>query len=295
MIELAVLTIILVGFILFSQANKKKQLFLSQTIGLVHIQDVKKIIGYTQKHRGLTSALLSGNNSVEQELRATKGKIKQVVWAIQNTNPILEHARFDGYVDHWQRLDVTKSGMTVLDNFTQHTKLIENLFYLLEDIAEDHCLNGAHLPLLPAIGLTWRELIQTAECVGQCRAIGVGIATNQVCTPVDKIRLGYLQQQLKNTAHNVLDNLSSIEPFSFDQKSRKDKVFKRLLELDDVIEQQFIQAEKVSLDAKAYFELATTAMDSIYEIFNMQVEQVVALLEKQKTPQNVKQMLATLH
>lgn len=287
MIEISIYTVIIIGFFIYFRQTKKQQLKTLQCRGVAQISQLKDLISHTQKHRGVSSALLNGNTQARADLITLKRKIKAVQSALLKPEIAIDHLRWESYVDHWSRLDTNSGSITVLENFSQHTKLIENLLYLLEDIAENSSLNGSQLPSLPAIGYTWRELIQTTESVGQCRAIGVGIATTALCSQVDKIRLAYLQQKLTNTTEHVLDHLSSIDPYTFEQKQKVELAKKQMTQLNKTITVQFIEASTIVIEPNAYFEFTTQTMTTLNDIFELQLHQVLSVLNLTKSQQSI--------
>ena len=152
--------------------------------------------------------------------------------------------------------------------------MIANLLYLLEDEAERAQLNATSLPELPNIGFVWRELISTAESVGQSRAIGTGVATAKSCTSVDKIRLSFLEKHINSTSKDILKKLSSLEQFSSQHSMLISSAQTKMQQLIDTIENELIQASKISIDQNNYFNLASDTIKSLDNIFDSQVEQV---------------------
>lgn len=282
MFETIIIAISLIIVIVFLHKHNKKKLLIKQQLGLKQINLLTQIIAFTQAHRGVSSAILNGDKSMSFKLKELKQKISSVTRLIHHQDLKFTHPRWESYLDHWHRLeqksDFTNDTFTVLENFNQHTKLIENLLYLLEDVAEDHKLNGNQLTALPNIGFTWRELIRTAEYVGQSRAIGVGIATSQFISQVDKIRLTYLLQQIENTKTHVLANLSAFEPYTFEQTNQIKTANTKLTELHDTINFSLIGTDKITIEPSAYFDLCSQTMSAISSVFNTQITQVSTLL-----------------
>ncbi|MBU2882147.1 nitrate- and nitrite sensing domain-containing protein [Psychrosphaera sp. B3R10] len=287
MIEICIYSAVIFSFFVYFRYTKKRQLVTSQCRGVAQISQLKDLISLTQKHRGMSSALLNGNTQARTDLVKIKRNIKSVQSNLAKPELEINHVRWDSYIDHWTRLQKNTTTITVLENFSQHTKLIENLLYLLEDIAENSALNGTQLPSLPSVGFTWRELIQTSEFVGQCRAIGVGIATMKHCSQVDKIRLAYLQQKLTNTTEHVLDHLSSVDPYTFEQKQKVELAKKQINQLNGTISNEFIDASTIVVEPKVYFEFTSVTMATLNDIFELQLRQVLSALNLTKTQQSI--------
>jgi hypothetical protein len=166
------------------------------------------------------------------------------------------------------------TSLSVANNFEQHTALIQNLTYLLEDAAESAHLTSDHLSGFDNVGYVWRELLQTTENVGQCRAIGTGVAVQKNCSSVDKIRLSYLLQNLTQISDSTLHNLPCLP----EEKSEHERLVQRaksnMSQLFSVIKTELLEGQKITVDSGGYFQLATDTMAGINDIFDHQLKQL---------------------
>jgi type II secretory pathway pseudopilin PulG len=266
-IILAVLLIIFIGY--KKTANNKKR----QKEGLVYIQAIKEIITMVQQHRGLSSALLNGDNSAQRKLFALRQKVADQ--KKQLSVPLfINNERWCAFTDHWQRLTQQNKNTSVANSFEQHTMMIRNLAYLLEDTAELSHLTADFVPQLTQIGYVWRELVLATESIGQSRALGTGVAAKKLCSNVDKIRLNFLIKTMKNTTENTLQHLSYLPQEQQTHQSLVAKATTNIAQLIQVIEEELIQAEKVTVDNQNYFSLATKTIEKMNDIFEHQVKQL---------------------
>jgi hypothetical protein len=185
-----------------------------------------------------------------------------------------ENGRWDSFVDHWARINQPGNTNDADNNFKQHTQMIANLLYLLEDEAEHKHLNAMSLQALAHIGFVWRELVQTTEMIGQSRAIGTGIATRKICSSVDKIRLSFLQQNMQKTINETLPKLGSLDSESEQHKALLTTAFATMQCIMETIKSDLIQADKITITQDQYFALATNSIKSLDEIFKHQLAQV---------------------
>jgi len=273
--------IILLLIILFSvslhhyKIKKQKNL---QRQGLVNIAHIKLLISIVQTHRGLSSAWLNGDLSKQAMLLKLEQQAHQEIEQLNNKNSVDKNGRWGSFTDHWGRLNKHDDTRDAENNFKQHTQMIASLLYLLEDEAERSHLNTMSLPNLPNIGFVWRELVATAEIIGQSRAIGTGVATSKKCTSVNKIRLSFLQQNMQKTINDTLPKLTSLEGFT-SKHSELLKAAKSKMEfLSKTIECELITANEISINQDEYFALATNSIKALDEIFNHQVEQIEKII-----------------
>ena len=205
-----ILLFVLVGIQLSISRKKHKEKVMA-TLRMVAI--IKRIIGLSQKHRGLTATYLQGNNSVAGELYEIRQNIETLINDANQFALTTSEARWVAYLDHWRRLESTSMQLTPPESFKQHTSLIETLLYLLQDVAEhiefaetDQSLNEAHF--------LWREFPQLVEYIGQARAVGVATATKGESSQIDKVKLGYLCEKINLMSDTVFNKLNQMTKVS---------------------------------------------------------------------------------
>ena len=253
---------------------KIKQQKTLQSEGLVNISHIKSLITLIQTHRGLSSAWLNGDKTKQGQLTIIENQSKTEIQHLEQQEPIVKNNRWMAFSDHWKRLNKHDSSRDPENNFTQHTQLIANLLYLLEDEAERSHLNAVSLPNLPSIGFVWRELVVTTETIGQSRAIGTGVATRKKCSSVHKIRLSFLQQNILKTMNETLSKLSSLERFTSKHVDLLKTAKSKMQFLSTTIECELVSANEVTINQDEYFTLATETIKALDNIFEHQMEQI---------------------
>ena len=261
----------------FSKLNggelKKRQL-----AGLDKIEHLKSLISLIQQHRGLSSALINGDKSVEYKLLNQERNISSLIGKLNDTNIDGLNCRWASFLDHWQRLKRVYIKSDALNNFQQHTLLISNLLYLLEDEAESSQLSASMISELPTLGFVWRELVMATENVGQTRAIGTGVATVGSCGQVDKIRLSFLEQHITQTSEKVLSKLACTSNEKNAHEQLLKNAYSKMKALSNVINNELLNAKKVKISQKDYFEIASDTIAALNAIFDHQVKQVRQLI-----------------
>jgi uncharacterized membrane protein YheB (UPF0754 family) len=258
---------------LLIHSYKVKKTKAQQLDGLSNIINIKSLISLVQKHRGLSAAKLNGDLKQKAELSDIERKVNQISNDLSNKK-VATSCRWVSFQDHWSRLTKQNIDTDPQNNFKQHTQMISNLLYLLEDEAENSHLNSLSLTAMPNIGYVWRELVASTETIGQSRAIGVGVATVGNCSSVDKIRLSFLEQHIKQTSKDILSKLSFLDSFSGQHKTLLTTAQTKMTELTNIIEFELIQTSSITITANDYFTLATDSISAIDDIFNNQLEQI---------------------
>lgn len=274
-VSIFIISMILVYFLLknHKQANIKKH----QKEGLTTIIQLKTLITYVQQHRGLTAAWLGGDTKVNSQLNRLKANIKNGIQGLSKST-INTDERWVAFVDHWQRLLDLNSTTSISNSFEQHTLMIRNLMYLLEDVAESSYLSSDDLPELPQVGFVWRETVSVIESIGQSRAIGSSVTAQSFCSSVDKVRLNFLLESMKQATEVTLHKLSYLPNEKSQHQLLINAAINKVSELSEVITIGLINTSIVSIDSGEYFNLATDAMTKMNEVFDHQIKQMEYIL-----------------
>ena len=233
-----------------------------QQLGLSWLQSLKVMLSNAQQHRGKTSGYLSGNTSLKGEIEELQRRVsKNISETVAIGSWIEANAQWQGLTQHWARLTRSYLQNNADNNFTQHNLFIKNLLYFIDEMAEAHdllLLNGANKQ---PFHIAWRDLLSTAESIGQARALGVGAAALGKCSTVNRIRINFLHQQINDNARMVWQKI----PPSSEQKLAVENLLHSML-MD-------IAQEKVTMDSKEYFELATKALESLHLQYDKLIEE----------------------
>lgn len=267
----------LVAIILWIKQIKNTNTTDLQKSGISDIRLIKQVIVFAQQHRGLMGAWLNGDDKIEIELNRRKQKISLLTKEIDSSD-IAQEERWLAFKDHWARLVVFDKTTNVLNSFEQHTKMIRNLAYFLEDIAEKSHLTSDYIVEMPNIGFVWRELVLVAESIGQSRAIGTAVATRNFCSSVDKIRLNFLTQTIKTTTKDTLNHLSALPQEQKKHDRSIELATAKITQLTSIILNDLVNTNKITVDHKAYYDLATETIELLNNVFDHQVEQIESVI-----------------
>ncbi|USD67822.1 hypothetical protein [Vibrio sp. SCSIO 43136] len=249
LVAIALVASFLVTLVLLNRHSKSKELKQFEQ-GLNCLLLYRQLLGLIQQHRGLSNGVLCGDNELQKRISPLQGDIQRLVQRINHNHAWLaKQENWLAISEHWQRLSKSFTEQTASNNLQQHNKLIANVLFLIDDIAEQHRLYELKDKDNRSIRYLWQDLLVTAENIGQARAIGTGVAAAQTCTSVDRIRLSYLHQ--------------AIERVSTGNKTAK---------LLDTIQQEVILDQPL-VKAQAYFELATQALEEVFNDFDASLAQ----------------------
>jgi hypothetical protein len=274
-ILLLLIFLLIIFSILFHRSKSSNRKV--QIQGLQNVRTIKKNIFLIQKHRGMSAAYLNGDKNILKQINTIRRTIKDNIH--QTDENLSKNERWLSFLEHWQRLGQGDIKTTPENSFAQHTNLISNLLYLVEDEAEKGLLSSQFLPQFPQAGYVWREVICVTELIGQARAIGVGVATQASCSSIDNIRLSFLQQQISEVITKVLNDLYCLPKYQQQHKQLIKTVHNQADALIKTIEQELISQPKVTIDSQAYFDQASSVIKSIDDVFEHQLMQISDTLD----------------
>lgn len=245
------------------QKQHAKVLRHKQMQGFLVLTQLRSLLTHVQQHRGISNGWLNGDDSLTQRLRSLA---KQVTADIDHIHQQFPDAtkqsqkqavpRWESITTHWPRLTQNTSNLTTANNLEQHNKLILNILYFIDDIAEHYQIYKLTDAQDQSQRHDWLNLLFTAESIGQIRAIGTGVAAGKTCSSVERIRLNYLCHSLQQSIEDGIDSASS--------EAMKTLII--TIESDITIAQPNISAEH-------FFSLASQCIELVFKEFDRQSQQ----------------------
>ncbi|MFC1751220.1 hypothetical protein ACFL2V_20750 [Pseudomonadota bacterium] len=244
------------------RVKNHKQKALNQ--GLEAISELRKLLEYAPQHRGLANAYLNGNQSFRNDMEIIAKNIDAVITSFQESHPSLTNDRdlsnhWQNIVQRWHPLKTTVWNLESPESFKQHTALIIDIRFMMQDVAE-HC--G-----LTRLGCNkTRELLLTLvnrvpnmiEFVGQARGMGMGaISKGQLLTAV-RVKLLFLEDNIAD----ALDATSSairggeISPALVEDSRHLTDGFVKL------INTQLLDKENITINPTDYYDAGTASISA---------------------------------
>lgn len=236
---------------------------------------LRALLAGFQRHRGLSNGLYAGDRSLRADVAATR---KQVERHIHETGTLMpETAAWRPIVGQWQALtrdEAVDAAVDAAQNLNRHHRLIRHTLFLMEDIATrvDLQQGRAELAYLNCI---WREVLQTAEWVGQARALGTGVAAARGSTAGQRVRLRFLHEKIERLsghAFQVLESATVGQDGTVDFPRAQCEVTVRAFLR--CVEQDLLAGEQIRIEPKAFFAQATQAVDELLSLVDVALTHV---------------------
>jgi hypothetical protein len=227
------------------------------------------LVGHFQQHRGMSSALLSGDQAFRNRLDGKGREIEALIPSLREVagqesrraHPCLTQNDLSLFQFHWGQLREKLTGLSVEQSIAQHSFLIDQLLQWLAALGEsrvevllaDRCARGLvrnYASRLPAL----------TECLGQARALGTSVAARRGCSAVARVRLMFLVAR----AEALLNQANE----AGGRGPKAEKAALAVQEMARVIRTRMLLSSGISVAAQEYFDIATVAVDSVFVWIN---------------------------
>lgn len=223
------------------------------------------LVGHLQQHRGMSSALLAGDQGFGSRLDAKGREIEGLIPSLREVakaectraHPCLTPNDLSLFQHNWGQLRDKLSGLSVEQSIAQHSFLIDQLLQWLAALGEsrvelllvERCGRGLvrnYASRLPAL----------TECLGQARALGTSVAARRGCSAVARVRLMFLVAR----AETLLSQANEVGG----RGPKADKAALAVQQMARVIRTRMLLSSGISVAAQEYFDIATVAVDSVF-------------------------------
>lgn len=228
-------------------------------------RSILALVSNFQQHRGMSSALLAGDQGFKWRLDSKGYEIDGLIPALRDLakreggrpHPCLTPNDLALFQFNWEQLREKLDGLSVEQSIAQHSFLIAQLLQWLSALGEsrvelllkgekDRSLVRNYATRLPAL----------TECLGQARALGTSVAARRACSAVARVRLMFLIARAEALLKQAGDTA--------ERGLKADQASLAVHEMARVIRTQMLLSSGISVAAPDYFAIATGAIDSVF-------------------------------
>lgn len=255
---LVVVVVLVVSFVRHQAARRQ------QAQGVLWLQAMRMLITHIQRHRGLSSGVLSGDRSLQPKLEEVRLQVSRDFEQIGSVGEWVKHHQgWQSITQHWARLAGNLHQLSVTRNMDQHNRLIKNVLVFVDEIAQEHHLQGAST----FRANIWRDLLTLAEYVGQARAVGTAFAASR--GEWDDAMLSKARQDLQNLNQDILATLETPRC----RTGLDSDNLQRILDFLAYVDVQLLREGPV-VSASDFYATATKTLDQLFERFDDELAHV---------------------
>lgn len=211
LLSLVAISVLVVSlFVSLSQVIRTSQ---QELEGIDLIKPFSQVIQVMQQHRGLCAASLSGNDAMRDRCATKQQEAVNAFGTLNGKLPehLKSHGDWHRIKADWAHLRDKGRRWTVTENFSAHTRLIEQI-QSFKMVAADHYMLSLdpQLDSYYLLDTTVIKLPDTLEHLGQLRAYGLGILAKKQITASEKINLYGIIALLHASLRPLQANLEKI-------------------------------------------------------------------------------------
>ncbi|MBI5436604.1 MAG: EAL domain-containing protein [Nitrosomonadales bacterium] len=206
----SLVAIAVVVYSLFTSLEQVIQPSQRQLQGLALIEPISRTVQFIQQHRGISAALLGGNEAMRERRAAKERETAEVFKAMEGVLPpgLTSNEAFRRIKADWEQLRKEGLHWAVAENFAAHTRLIEQILLFEVLVADEYLLTlDQEIASSYLINTAIISLPHTLEHFGQIRAYGTGILARKQITESQKIELKVMMSELGSTLKLLNINL----------------------------------------------------------------------------------------
>ena len=228
---------------------------------LATIQSLKDLMSRMQRHRGLTTRLLSGELRQHQSIEVLQVEVSGIVNKTESLDSSMEdNEAWLNLTRHWSKLSLEYKHLDVDNNIAQHTALIRTLLSIIDQISNSAQFRFGYSSQDLKLHSLWRELLIAAEHLGQVRAIGMSILSRGYASASSRRKLVYISNRVKESCELAWIN----------QRATEQQV--SLLAQIMLTVAQDLQEEFPQIDPEYFFDLCSKLIDSLFVQYDELIE-----------------------
>lgn len=279
---LGVLALILVSIpfgLYWTETQKNIETAVLETKGIPPTVAILRLVQLTQRHRGLSSIFLSGDDSIINTREMNEKELADAITAIdtiikRDINDSAFSKKWGNIVQTWQAIkqQVIDKKIGRPQNITLHSALIADQLRMLDAISDHFSLSlEADLGRYSLIRSVLYGIPEFTEALGKLRATGGGALAAKEITLEEKLKISLLIEAAEVFfKDNVLSNIDKTFATRPDIKIKLDssvqdaiKIYKTAI---DLTRKEILDSPQLSYSATEYFDIYTTVIDNQFDL-----------------------------
>ncbi len=239
--------------------------------GIEVLKPMARLVQQLQQHRGLSSSVLNGDETVKEQLAAKAAEVREAFKSVEaKFQPsLVDNDAWKKIRASWTEIDTDGLDLTGTENFAAHTRLIGSVLVFQAVVSDEYSLTND--PDIDSRYLADTSLIKlpvALESLGQLRSLGTGVLTKKQLPPLLQTNISSLLRDFNVSVDALRINLGKTARYNPGIKPALDQAAK---ELTDVSEQiaNIVQTEMFLgafvMSSADYFATVTVAIDKGYK------------------------------
>jgi diguanylate cyclase (GGDEF)-like protein/PAS domain S-box-containing protein len=273
-IFLGLIALVSAGITLYGLYNNLNQAVISsqqELDGLKLIYPIIKSAQQLQRHRGLSSGVLSGIDNLKMLRSSSEVDVDQAFLILDTSFPSQskQHEAWLKISAEWKRIKANGLQWPRDQNFDTHSRLINKILSFESDIADDFGLTtDSNLDSFYLVIAANNELLKSLERLGQIRAYGTGILGSKQATESQLINISNLLTLLNHSLDPLKANLNKASGYNPSLRQTFGEIYAHIEgaseQVISIVDREILK-KKFSMQSDEYFSITTKAINEGYE------------------------------
>jgi len=258
--------------LLYQHLSKEIHTYEQQLAGIEMLSYLFRSIQAIQQYRGLTAGVLEGNNELQGLLQEEQKQAKSYLLKLKQVLPTdyIQASIWQAIESQWEFITTQGKNTSATENFKLQTRLIDELFTLLQLIKDDFHLNSSgDLDHYYLMNTALNQLAPAQEFLGQTRAAGVAILFKKHSSEIQRhgiyallLQADYSIKQLSQDLKKTIDYnpliQKALSPFV-------QKIDDNTKEFNQLVTEHILN-HRYDIEASRYFHLTTAIINTNYKV-----------------------------
>lgn len=274
-------------------ANKEIRTALIEIRGLSPSILIVRIMRPLQRHRGLSAAALSGDQSLDAQRATAATEVAEAITRARATLPpeaATLRAAFDTFTADWTALTkaLKGNGLPIEESNQIHGKLLTQVSKLLESTMDYFGLTQESDAATSHLIAAFADVPQLAEGIGRLLATGTSILGIKQATTEERVTIAAMLERTRegmehsrSMIQKAAAGAGGLEKLNAESLSAQ-KDTQKLIAVTDL---EFMRIEVLRFNAGDYFKLASTALDAQFRLMETAGVEIERLLRAQVSGQ----------
>lgn len=273
--------------LLSAELTKQIQFVEKEQQGLVHIANIRKIIESLQQHRGFSNGYLNGDTSFHSKISDKETLIAEQIDTLtadlnKDKELSLEN-KLTPILADWQATKGKGLSLSAKENFTQHTKNINDLLVLVNYISgKSNLTQEPSLSANALINIMNKRVLFNIEQIAIARGKGSGIIAKHTLDFNDTLQMRLLEQNIAAQFHETSDELPLVYEEDLTLKNILEPLSQQgLTEINTfigIINKEILEASPMTLPPQQYFDAGTKTITSCYAFYDAGIDVLHSVL-----------------
>lgn len=275
---------------LIYQANEEIVFIEKEKIGIQNSQLIRLLVDDIQQTRGMTNALLNGNQSFQNKIveknEQITAELNRVDILIKQTKlPASTYNKLDAIRSQWSKLQNLDSRRNAGETFASYTQLIQQLLDF-----NNYMNNQTNLTIDPHLDtnnfntILNNKLLPNIEKMGQARGKGAGILAKKSISENEKTEMAVLSENIKSNTDSIVSGLETVyqENDHFKQQfgAQSENIVAQMSKIRQIIDHDILSSQQISADSGYYFNSTTQTINESYSFYDSGIRVIDQILSE---------------